>query len=542
MQVMVKELTTVLPDCPQLASNVMTALSSNHIQESIEAFLLVEVEGTNHGREPSCKPYAAAIHRALVSETISLLLTSILNFGSPTPAILSSLGMALITKQQQLPFIADRCDHPISSTSMPSVSLFQQECTPRSGVHLQDWRERLGAEIENQSYYQRDLVIRSVAQICHDLESRCLTVEEPLRREKEKSNRLEGEVDKLGRKLESIESKRWETREQLDALDSENERLEKERDEIADELERLRQDFDDANMKAEQTLREARDQHSTAEVQLRSTVLAREDDVRAREKDIQELHATVTAREEEVENLASTVQARENDVRAYEQEIRELKEGKDAVTNELDESRQAQKALNEQHNDLRAQLAEQIRALEIECEQTFALTGDINRLKTEESELAACLQDTKSELTNVTGRLEDLQTRHHELVQSSTEALENLERQFENEMDAAESKSAEERNHLNNSLQDALRSGREASETRKNLQQQLKELQTTVPLLKARIEELTNECLSQSEELDELRSWKNRVMVTLIPPEPILARIDGESQRSRRKNVLKKLR
>jgi len=520
-QAMVNELTTVLPDCPHLRSNIVTSLSSNDMQETVQSFLRVDVEGP-HGGTQSCKPYVVAMCRALVSATISMCLMTTLSFGSTALALPNALGMALINKQQQLPFIPDRCDHSSSSSSVHGVSLFQQECTPLSGVHLQDWRERLGSELENQSFYQRDTVIRSVAQICHDLESRCQTVEEPLRREKEKSSRLQEEVRELRENLASVELKRWEDGEHLAALDSENERLEKEKDQVTDELGRLRQDFDDAKLKAMETLREARDQYSTAEMQLRSSVLAREDDVRVREQEIHKLHSTVVTREEEIGTLRSTVQAREYDIRACEQEIAELRQAKDTLSDKCDESCEALRVLNDGHDDLRAQMADISQLLERESEETAALTGEVNELKTGNAGLVARLRDTMSELANVTGRLEDLQVRHQELAQSSTDALENLKKQFETEMGAAASKAAEEHSRLNDNLQDALRNGREVSEAYEELQRETEELQTTVPPLQSKVEELTNACLGQDEELQRLRAWKNRVMASMgLPPEPM---------------------
>ncbi|KAF2691527.1 hypothetical protein K458DRAFT_353332 [Lentithecium fluviatile CBS 122367] len=490
MKVLVDKLAAMVPNCPQLRSYVLASLSSNDMQGAIQSFLQVDLESVEHGGAQYCRTYAAVVRRDLVSGTISLYLTSALSSGSPTPAFPEVLGVALIHKQQQLPFIAGKCSHPASSGILSPVSLFQQKCTPLSGVHLQDWRERLTAELENQGFYQRDSVIRSVAQICHDLESRCQTVEEPLRLEKEKSNRLKEEVSELRQKLASIELKRWEDGEHITALDSENERLEKEKDQISDQLERLRQDFKDANVKAGETLREAKDLHNTTKVQLRSIILGREDDIRAREQDIGELHSIVATRDEEIDTL-----------------------------------REESRALVDKHNRLHAQLDDKCHLLELERETTSAQAGEISELKTESAKLANQLQITESELTSVTGQLDDLQRRHHELAQSSTEALENLERQFENEIDAAESKAAAEHSRLNSSLQDALRNGREAGEAYEALQRELEELQTTVPHLEAKIHELTDSCLEQEEELGELRAWKNRVMASMgLPPEPVHTR------------------
>jgi chromosome segregation ATPase len=426
------------------------------------------------------------------------------------------------------------------------VSLFQQECTPLSGAHLQDWRERLRSELQNQGYYQRDLIVRSVAQICHDLESRCQTVEEPLRREKEKSGRWEQEANELRQKLESVELKIWEDGEHITALDSENERLEKEKDQVADQLERLKRDFEDANTEAERTLREAQEQHKTTEAQLRSTILVSEDSVRDREQEAQQLHSTVATQGKEIIKLRSIILDRENDVHASEQDIQELHRIEETLSEKLNQSIEESRALNRNYNILEAQLNEKDRLLQSECEKTSSLKHRMNELEGEGAELNSHLQDRKAELATVTARLDDLQKRHHELAQSSSEALENLEKQFEKEMDATESKAAAERSRLNDSLQDALRNGREATEACENLQQEFEELQDTVPRLEAKIQELSNACLGQDEELERLRAWKNRVMASMgLPPEPSRPVSTNESrdprtprQHRRRKSAL----
>jgi predicted nucleic acid-binding Zn-ribbon protein len=517
MQAVVTELTTVFPECPQLRSNVVAALSSEDLQSTIQRFLHVDVEGPEYSGAQVCKPFAAAMHRALVSATISLILASLLGFGSVARSLPESLGLTLLKKHEQLPFIPDRCDHTAAVRSIPSVSLFQQECTPLSGVHLQDWRERLESELQNQSYYARDSVVRSVLQICHDLESRCQTVEEPLRQEKEKSNRLEGELCELRERLAAVELKRWEDGEHLAALDSENEKLEQEKEHLSEMLARLRQDFDNANTKADETLREAREQYRTAEVQLRSTVLAREDEIRLRKQEIQELHAAVASCGDEVGRTKLVVEAQQQNIQAYKQEIQQLHTAKQALSDNYDESRERLGVLNLKHDDLRVELADTTRLIELEREKTAASTSEIDELKSKDRELKTHLQDTKSELTNVVKRLEDAQNRHQELAQSSAEALKDSKRQF----DRAKSKAAEEHNRLNADLQEALRNGRDVSEAYEEVQRQLAELQSAVPPLEAKIEELANVRLDQEEEIEGLRAWKSRVMDSMgFPPEP----------------------
>ena len=197
----------MIPNCVLLRSQVLLALSSNELQEGIQRFLRVAPRGCfKEDKAQCCDTFTALQHRALVSVTVSMLLTSALTAQSTEPGLPSSLAIALISKQQQLTFITSQCSRMAATSVHPSVSLFEQECTPSTGPHLHDWRDRLKSELESQSFYQRDSVIRSVAQICQELESRCETVEEPLRHEQGRSKELSAQVSQLQEQVLSLET------------------------------------------------------------------------------------------------------------------------------------------------------------------------------------------------------------------------------------------------------------------------------------------------------------------------------------------------
>jgi len=220
MRIMVDELCSIVTQDGRLRFMVLAAISSDDMQEAIQQFLQADVRLQGSVDVQTCKSYATRMSRELASATVALCLAAALSHDTPAP-LPRLLCLELVKKQQRLPLIPNECNHLSCPIKAPSVSLFQQECTPLSGAHLQDWRGRLMAELENQGFYQRDSVIRSVAQICHDLETRCQTIEEPLRHEKEKSSRLGDEVCELQQKLALVELKRWEDGEHISALDAE---------------------------------------------------------------------------------------------------------------------------------------------------------------------------------------------------------------------------------------------------------------------------------------------------------------------------------
>lgn len=248
--ILVEELCAIIPSSAHLGSCVVASLSSSELEESVQNFLRVNVEGREEDQEHSCHSFHALLLRRFVSATISMLLTSSIASPSGEPGLSQSVVIALISKQRQLSSNGTPCSHPPFSAPSRTVSLFQQECTPLSGQHLQDWRCRLNSELESQGHYQRDSIIRSVAQICHDLELRCDTVEEPLRREQERCEELSAQASELRQQVATLESKREDHLMCIDALQDERAELEREKNSLSTQLEQLRGDLNQAIRKS----------------------------------------------------------------------------------------------------------------------------------------------------------------------------------------------------------------------------------------------------------------------------------------------------
>jgi hypothetical protein len=197
---LVDELTTATMTCMTLRSTVLRALSSESMQG--RAWKLIRDSPKNDG--VGCCTQVASLQRGLISATTASLLNIALVAGPEESTLPHALTAALINKQRKLPAITGcQCTSSLDSPRHPAISLFQQASTQYIGQHLQDWSKRLNSELESQNMYQRDAIVRSVAQICADLEARCNTVEEPLRREKEKSAACEDKISELSQEIES---------------------------------------------------------------------------------------------------------------------------------------------------------------------------------------------------------------------------------------------------------------------------------------------------------------------------------------------------
>ena len=470
---LVDALDTGISTSEPLRTKMLLALFTNALQGKLWKF----VQAAMPCEGASCSSYAVSLHRKLISATIALLLTAVLVAHREQPALPHTLTIALIKKQGQLPSVAHICSRHSDMADRPSISLFQQACTPYTGQHLQDWRDHLKSELQSQSFYQRDSIIRSVAQICQDLETRCNTVEEPLRREKERSNELEQRVAALSEQISSLESQATDDRLHLDGLEDEKLNIADEKDKIATKLADLEFKFAEANQRVNETLRVAQEEFNAKKLEFCSTILRHEESLSARDKEVEELNGTLT----------QLKAAREKQEEGY-------------------------RNLNEQHEHLRALLCDTQRILADERETAVRQTEDVTRLEDRRFDLENQLQCVEAELEAVNGRLSDLQVSHEELIQSSEEILRELEAKHNNSMEAAALTAQEEHNELSAQLQSALQHNQRVKDAYDEEQRELHRLQNSIPPLETRIHELTCFISEQKEELEELRTWRRRML------------------------------
>lgn len=390
------------------------------------------------------------------------------------------LVSGLITRQRNLPHIPRQCSHATSVPQSTSVSLFQQESTPFTGQHLHDWRNRLQSELESQNSYQRDSIVRSVAQICQDLEARCNTVEEPLRREKAKSRELEQRVEELSEHVSSLESQAADDRFHLDGLEDEKLGLADEKDRISTKLDELRLQFEEANRDADEALRTARDEHTARELELRSIILNYEEQLHSRDNDIRSLNKTLGE-----------------------------------VQNSLEHTEEELRALGERYENLQTCLGDANRHLDDERESKFRQSEEILRLKERSINLEHQLHTTESELETITGQLSDLEVSHQELRQNSDKALRSLEVKYTADMAAAATRAGEESEKLNGKLTDAHQVNQHLKDAHDKTCEDLDTLQTSFSTLEAKAQELEILCGEQEEELEELRTLRRNVLASM---------------------------
>lgn len=456
------------------------------------------IRNTTLTTDLGCSTYAASLHQEILAATISLILNLAISARVEELLLPPQLISGLITRQRNLPIVPRQCSHAASTPNGTSISLFQQESTPFTGQHLQDWRHRLKSELESQNSYQRDSVVRSVAQICQDLEMRCNTVEEPLRREKARSRELEQRVEELSEQVTSLESQAADDRFHLDGLEDEKLGLADEKERVSAKLDELRMRFEEANRNADEALHNTREEFNARELDLRSTILNHEEQLQTREGTIRELNGTL-------------INAR----------------------NSLEHTEEELRALGERYEDLQTRLCETSRQLDDEREAKFRQSEEILGLKERCINLELQLQTTESEREAITGQLSDLQVSHQELRQSSDEALSNLETKYTADMEASATKAGEERDKLNSKLTDTVQSNRQLKDAHDKTRRELYALQNTLSTLETKTQELDVLCGEQEEELEELRTLRRNVLASmgLATQNPLAIRSATRSQK-----------
>jgi predicted nucleic acid-binding Zn-ribbon protein len=482
----VEQIMTILPMCNSFRNAISSAASSDELQGKIwrlVKFTIVDELST-------CHTYTASLHQQMISAVIALLLTLAVTTQPSEPAFPAELATALVNKQRQLPRIVSQCSHTMAAIKPTVVSLFQQKSTQITGQHLQDWRERLNSEIETQGSFQRDSILRSVAQICQDLESRCDTVEEPLRREKKKVQELEQHVIELNEKMASFEVRAADDLYHSEGLEDEKNSLTKERDDLLARLESLQAEFVDAVRNADETLTRVQEDFHAKELELQSTILARNNTIHTYEKDVE-------AQAEMVKNLE----------------------------HDLTQAQDEQTSLSELVETLQHQLGDIEKKLVSEVEAGRTQSEEITQLNNMKVELELQLQGTEADLETITMQLNELQVTHRELVQASEDAYRDLENKYDRDMQAATAQAENNQVDFDFKLQEALHRGQGIEAAHNETQRNLQKLQASIPLLEEKIKELTGFCSEQEEELDELRTLRRNVLASVnFAAQPTLAK------------------
>ncbi|KAG9187749.1 hypothetical protein G6011_05620 [Alternaria panax] len=478
-----------------LRTTVLRALSSRTLHEK-----LAEIAHSIAIKErTSCCTYAASMRRRLTAATIASILTITLTTQPGESAIPHTIVTALIKKQRNLPPVLNACLHSTESLNLPSISLFQEASTQHTGQHLEDWKKRLDSELESQNKYQRDAVMRSMAQICSDLETRCNTVEEPLRLEKEKLIKLQERTAHLEEQIESLQQERQDYIDHADGLDKDLQDLKdeqrhlvqqksalaKEMEEVYSRLKEVETCLEVSEQNATKALNAAHERSSAVESELRSTMLKYEGVIGARNEEIHELRLTID-------------QLRES-------EVQHKEDYEDLVT-------QCEQFQNRGHE------AEGL--LEQERMNACRQSDDIARLEAQVTEHQRRLEEKEAELEDTLRQLHVLRASYHELEETSAGTTRELVAKHASDLETFTRRAEDEHKELEIQLQNAQNSAQQERYNHEKTRSDVEHLQASIPPLEARIQELEEFCKEQEEELEGFRTAQKMMAMHLRPARP----------------------
>ncbi|KAF1834190.1 hypothetical protein BDW02DRAFT_550995 [Decorospora gaudefroyi] len=506
---LVDELTTATVTCGNLRTKILHALSSTSLQGKLSNFLAIMSENKIVGY---CT-HAASLHQHFISATIASLLTIALAAHPGESQLPFTFTAALVNKQRSLQLSTGHCQcvHSSDSSKPLSISFFQQASTPYTGQHRQDWSKRLHSELESQNTYQTEAIMRSVAQICGDLEARCNTVEEPLQREKEKSTAFEAEVSQLTQQAEELQAKLVDDVYHLQGLEKELEdaneevrRLERENLEIVEEkeskcarLQEIEVSLDESNRNAREELLAAQESFSGKDLAFQSKILRLEEEIRSRHVAAEELCSTISQLKES-----------------------QLKQEQDYYS------------LNKRYEHHQARLHETEEKLKCERTNSSCQVDEMARLEKQVSEYQVQLENRESELKDAIQQLRILQDSHQELERTSEQTMRSMAGKHAHDMEAATARADEDRKALNIQLQNVLQDCQREKDNHSKTQGDLQRSRALISLHESRIEELQGVCKKENDELDKLKTMCRTVLAQVGYPsqEPLAIRSASRSQ------------
>ncbi len=243
------------------------------------------------------------------------------------------------------------------SRTPASVSLFESGSTPCSTAESDLWRHRVKKELAQNAEYQYQGIIRTMDDVCQDLERRCNEVEAPLRDEKAKSMKLHAELDESRVRFAKLSSHTHEQSLILEGIEGEKSELlarvaevEHAQNELVGRTEDLRQELSKAIEQAEDTDRNRIKEIRELELVQAATVAEKEEILEAQdhtnrdskalndqlEKDSAELRAEVSTNQDRIVHLEATVSEQQTELRSANAIIGEKQATSDRLKELLD--------------------------------------------------------------------------------------------------------------------------------------------------------------------------------------------------------------
>ena len=473
----------------QLRSAILFTLSANTFSRPINDMLTLPLptarDAETCAEHGVCPAALARSQRRLRLDICSLFLRTGLLASTDQAGIDPALAVALLEKQVEfaLPIPACRfASHPVQRTG--ALSLVEQTSTPSEHRASSDWRDRLAADLLRNANSNSESMIRTVGEVCRDLEDRCKIVERPLKEEQARSKDLEIKLESASTRIAELESQADERNLFLNGLEVEKSSLEGQvracearAADLADNFQEMELNYIGSKAEAEKAAAAAREEASDQNLKHLAIIGTKEDII-----------------SEQNERIVHSKQAL--------QRIRE----------ELTAASQVNLEAEKRVSELEAEVIEVARATELERVSSARKDIEIGSLQRVEVELRADFEAAESVTREQAVKMNCLQNELQSLRLSSEEDLEKLKQSYESdklsaakEVERLTQSHQEEIATLNNELQKAVHTA----------SLECSEKDSTISGLSSKVEKLLKDRKEKAREFAEAQDLSTKLMAVM---------------------------
>jgi len=233
----VQQLNKAVPDSPNLQQSVLEALSMDSIRTLVDEFARYDVHEPTAtgacGDGESCQWALADLINQLQKALCSFLLRcTIYSQAVRDSTIPPSLPDSLMEKLIRIYAARHECpfenELETKTSSRDLLPMIETSASPEARIPSHNWRQSLTDGLAREAGRHHRIIVSAVGEICRDLESRCETIDEPLRPEQENSRRLQNELDEWKMKFADAEERMRCILHNFSATTKENAKLEAE--------------------------------------------------------------------------------------------------------------------------------------------------------------------------------------------------------------------------------------------------------------------------------------------------------------------------
>lgn len=381
--VLTSSLVVQIQGSPSLRQAILNSIYTDRLSKPLDRFisLVAPVSCSNmHEQADSC-PHSYQqtklnLHRGICDLFLKTALAEIRG----EVRIDALVTTALLDKQMSLSTVSRVCDFYGPKMLTPVIPpINSKEATQRAGSH--DWRNMLRESIIRANESQLESIVRTVGEVCQDLERRCENVERPLHDEQTRSNDLNLKLNASEEALRAFESQAQERLLAIGGLETEKAMLvaqvqvaEQREQSLSHSYEILQQEFDAAK-------KDAADAAETAEEALNQQELAH--------------LASLTGKDEMYEEQTSIIKSLQDRVTILAGELSQLKAQDDEANSRIavlqDEAHKQSDALKEVEDNVRClelDVYEKSEALETLTRLAASRQTEIDRLVDQQSTLS----------------------------------------------------------------------------------------------------------------------------------------------------------